>query len=144
MPRQEKPRRRSLAKLGKQRYQNRYPLNWDEISLYFLKAVRYRCCYPGCQNRAVHCHHAAYLVREGGVLILPTVYILGVHLFPLCSSHHSDRKAPTCAHHRTNWIRGTARGKMQDARNTTEYYRKLTEGYRSLNLRHVHQMTCKW
>lgn len=109
---------------SKQKTQKRR--TWQEISIEAKSLTGWKCCYPGCQHKASATHHACYQDKNGAI---EGREIPGVHVFPLCDSHHDDRENPESAHHPANWYSGMLSGARLDARNRIEYYKLLVKGW---------------
>jgi hypothetical protein len=108
---------------------DRYPKNWDSISVY-IRAQCPVCCIPGCQKLAVLVHHTHYIDVNNRPLnritLLDVPSVLGVYLFPLCENHHG-KNYKTQAHHIENWQ--PSRSGIWEAYQKTAYYEKLVSGF---------------
>lgn len=102
----------------------RYAQNWGEISKRCRQRVNYRCCYSGCDERAIETHHAAYSDERGAIAGRE---IGGIHVFPLCRIHHS-RRHKEGAHHRRNW-KHDFDNPVLGSGNSEKYLLKLRDGW---------------
>ena len=116
-------------------YDRRYASNWQEISLETRKLTGFKCCFPGCHDKATSTHHALYRDKDGPIAgrEIPLV-----HCFGLCDYHHSDQDE-NCAHFPTNWYRGHELGARLDARQRVNYYRLLIQGANEKTRRYSNQ-----
>jgi hypothetical protein len=108
-------------------YAYRYTEGHEHNAALAMTMTQGQCCYPGCTEPATEAHHICY--QEDGESICDNPQP-GKHLYPLCDDHHQDRKNPECAHHRTNWIKGSCPHPLQiDSRNTDQYILLLKQGW---------------
>lgn len=103
----------------------RYHENWPTLSQLAKDLVNGQCCYPECRKEAIWTHHAVYSDRLG---VIAGREVPGVHLFPLCSEHHS-RGHIQGAHHPRNWWAGVEGEAKLDAQQKAHYYKQLMKGW---------------
>lgn len=109
-------------------YVYRYTPGHEKNAALAMTLTQGQCCYPGCTNPATEVHHVRYQDEEGNSICDNPQP--GVDLFPACDDHHQDRKNPECAHHRSNWIKGSCPHPLQiDSRNTDQYILLLKQGW---------------
>jgi len=108
------------------KYDSRYADNWFNKSLSAKQKTQFHCCLCLKRHRYLETHHVVYCNKKNQPIAGKEK--IGVHLFPLCKQCHSKEKGG--AHHPDNWIVDPSNSNRN--RNTVEFYRKLVQGYQSI------------
>lgn len=106
-------------------YTARYASNWSSTARRIKKMTGGYCSFLGCWRKAKEVHHTVYRDKSGKPIAGKETEF---ECYPLCEWHHGDRHKDA-AHHPLNWNKGILPPPTLDARNTTDYWLLLRQGW---------------